>query len=308
MELDTELKSTCAKKIFVRDRAIIFNAKCEFYSFGIVLLELLSGRQQGADGVFLQDDVENLQVDAAVSRDWPQECTLELKLLARHCCVYKRVHRILSSVDVLHRLQQIKTKFNCPTYSEKELIDRVDILSMELHGFREEERKRIERTANESRKMFDCYACMYKLHQSEGVSCSSGKTAHMMYKRCLNDMVILQASNVSEFGDYGCCVFCPLCLSEKPTVKSPYTTKTICSICDDLAVASFINAAKAIERSEAESKAKAAAAASEKRIEEVRLEERLKAQTNEEDKLKVAIQLHRHRIVDTLLTTKYFNI
>ena len=107
---------------YVRNRSIKYDAKCEFYSFGIVLLELLSGRQQGLDDVYLEDVVDELDVDKTIlANNFPNGCIAEIRELA-HCCVEKRATRISSSIDVLRRLQCIKAKYDDPTYVENVII------------------------------------------------------------------------------------------------------------------------------------------------------------------------------------------
>ena len=87
---------------------------------------------------------------------------------------------------------------------------------------------------------------------------------------------------------------------------SPYSTKTVCSECnDDKAVAAYMSAIRTADVDEAESRSKAEKDALERRIEEVRLEGELKLhEHNEKERLKAVASLHRHRINNNILTTK----
>ena len=118
-------------------------------------------------------------------------------------------------------------------------------------------------------------------------------------------MVRQQTSDVSQFSEFGCIVICPQCQYEKPKLNSPYSTQVVCSLCDDVTIASYMFAVRTIERRASESKGKAWEEALKQKVVEARLEERLQAaKRNETERLQIAAQLHIHRIVDNLLTVK----
>ncbi len=68
---------------------IQFDAKCEIYSLGILLLEVLEGQVQGADDVDLRliehvQDKDMIMADA-MAGDWASECVQQLDKLVRGC-------------------------------------------------------------------------------------------------------------------------------------------------------------------------------------------------------------------------------
>ena len=275
-----------------------YDALCDIYSFGIVLLELLSGKQQGKDKVFLQDvildedEYDDFAIDSSVSSDWPSECIKELKSLARSCVV-KRKKRMPSTTSALRQLIQMKSRYDKPTHMEQGLLDQLRSMTDELSSFRGAREIEIQR----SQLTVACLSCMCDYPQIDIVTCSRPTEPHRLCNDCFTHQVISQSKDFVAFTNNGCQIVCSECLALKPTkVVSPFSARAVCSH-DDSAVAAYMNARSTFDRMGAESKAKAKEEALERRVEEVRLEGEIKLnQHNEAARLRSVVELHRNRI------------
>ena len=127
----------------------------------------------------------------------------------------------------------------------------------------------------------------------------------MICKSCFCADVTTQSNTMSDFTSNGRRIICCLCIVEKPKVVTPYSTKNVCSQCDDLTIVAYMSAIRSAERCESESRSKAERDALERKVEETRLEGELKLhENNEKERLRAMASLHRHRIVDSILTAK----
>lgn len=61
----------------------VFDAKADIYSFGVVMAEVLTGRVQGTDGVYLHKRRFDMQPDGRVPEGFDEEGFERLKALAK---------------------------------------------------------------------------------------------------------------------------------------------------------------------------------------------------------------------------------
>ena len=119
---------------FYYEGATDYDAKSELYSFGIVLLEVLTGRLQGSFSgadkkkkLMLHRSVSTLTADSRAGA-WNKECVARLLELAKQC-IADYDDRIDSMKTVMQRLRQIKA--DCcpqPTATESVLQQRMAAL------------------------------------------------------------------------------------------------------------------------------------------------------------------------------------
>ena len=81
---------------FYYEGATNYDAKSEVYSFGIVLLEVFSGRLQGSTGsdgkkIMLHRSFRSLTADARAG-PWPEDCARQLLDLGKQCIDHDHGH------------------------------------------------------------------------------------------------------------------------------------------------------------------------------------------------------------------------
>jgi serine/threonine protein kinase len=87
------------------------NTKCDVYSFGIVLLQLVTGKS--ATGIIkstqnaLQSQLLNKEIDA--SAKWPYDKAVELAKLGLHCCNPSRKNRPDLATEVWSEIESLKS-------------------------------------------------------------------------------------------------------------------------------------------------------------------------------------------------------
>jgi len=164
-----------------------FEVKSEIYSFGIVLLELLTGRLQAANTYDLFATYIELETPVFDDLDiragdwiWTYECTVQLEMLARECLdtCHRRIGSMLSVMD---RLVSIEWEF-CQVTTEEESIVRVtEDLQREVQTLGLQANDHAE--AREFVVIQTCSICYDDLERTRGLGCESS-SRHFVCADC----------------------------------------------------------------------------------------------------------------------------
>jgi serine/threonine protein kinase len=162
-----------------------YEAKSEIFSFGIVLLELLTGRIQGYQqmpendlyGVYIEDESplgDNLDTRAGT---WSAESADELEKLVRECvATHKR--RIASMLAVMRRLVRLEKEFCQATPEERRLTRLTEDLQCELEALRLQAERQQAAHQEAQRECVVCYD-----QSPQGVGCE-GPSSHFICSDC----------------------------------------------------------------------------------------------------------------------------
>ena len=175
-----------------------FDAKSEIFSFGIVLLEMLTGRVQGYQqlpendlyGVYIEEEMPLADGLDARAGEWPTEGAVQLEQLTRDC-LEKYKKRIESMLVVKRQLVSLE-KESCQATAEEKRLER---LTHELQ--REVEALRLQAEEQEAARQEAQRTCNICFDESaEGVGCE-GTVSHFICCDCAPSQVqtILQQLN-----------------------------------------------------------------------------------------------------------------
>lgn len=273
------------------------------------MLELFSGLIQDCPKILESElDDETLELDKACS-DWPPECAKEYLDLASQCLL-KRKNRIGRSLLVLRSIRSMEAKFARKTQMEEALAEKLKRQSEEL----ERMKGTLEAAQLMAKPPFSCPICFdTDIPASNGVTC--GRTngpQHTMCKSCFSLDVTTQSKNLAEFTDNDSKIVCSMCLRDREEVdgkldfvRTQYTSRDIYKSCDNDACNAYEHAGKAVERFNESAKARAREEVLKSETAVKILEMELKVhEHNEKERLNATANLHRHRIVDEILTAR----
>ena len=164
-----------------------FDAKSEIFSFGIVLLELLTGRVQlyqhlpenDLYGVYMEDEAPLADGLDRRAGAWPAEGAAQLEQLAREC-LDKHKKRTASMLSVMRRLVALERELCQATAEEQRLLRLTQDLQREVETWRlQMERQQAHRALN--------HTCVVYWDEdvTDGITCEVD-TAHLMCKDCFN--------------------------------------------------------------------------------------------------------------------------
>jgi serine/threonine protein kinase len=287
-----------------------YNRKCEIFSFGIVVIEVVSGKLQGdiIDGInnSLADEVNSgkgLQEDLRAG-EWPAGCVKELLQLGRECVACYR-DRLDDMSEVIRIINIIRDKYH-PSNSE------VSFLEEQLRKEREiTERfsleKDIKKIQDSREKNYVpevipdvfCGSCRYKKPVWKGIECSNRINPHFICAGeggCFNELVISQAEDHGDFVNNNSEVVCLQCSALVPSVRSLFPS--FWKETDAAAHDAYIKAVKEVVR-------RKASADLEKFMVQHRHELKVRAVSGIEDpvlRLKASAGLHREVICESILT------
>ena len=285
-----------------------YDAKCDIYSFGIVLCEILTGESQtfineDGDLRFEPDTIDSLIPDSRAG-EWPVECVQSLLSLIKSCLA-KRAQRLPSMADVFRVLLDIKIRFGTPSEMEEELVKENMALQAEIARGRDEQELR-ERIA-EAEEMKECPCCMIEYRLSDGVSCTNDSERHFMCFDCFTYQVKATCNDMALFLRNGCAIVCCYCQAQKPLFIAKFDDHLICKACSNTdvdATVAFLNAKERAAKELADAISEGAIALIREEEQEKRLQEAAKLLSDEKEKKKRTIEFHRQRIINKILTAK----
>jgi serine/threonine protein kinase len=198
---------------------LTYDAKCEVYAFGILLLELISGHVQGTLGDNLEDHLEEESLVPDARAGWPTAVTKGtdpvpplLKLASECVKVYsKRRHDMRAVARELSAILQL----NPTTALERSLLESQGQLAIEL------EELRLHRDAakhSSHDEQHECAICCDPFSLRQGLLCGSGGEGkgHFLCSEDLNDMMLSQCRDLGSFVRFGCKVVCAMCAPGNP--------------------------------------------------------------------------------------------
>jgi serine/threonine protein kinase len=236
-----------------------YDAKCEVFSYGIVLLELLTGQLQGS----LTGDDEQLMLDKflAENRDlladrrveWPQGVVDDVLALAKECVApYQR--RIGSMMTVMRRMEAMSNKQYTSSTAELELLEENDMLLARLTALQ------LQLDINTKKATEPTYTCMSckdnNIPRSKGVFCTSRACPHFFCgserKDCVSKMLSSQFNDITpHLASKSCTIQCACCTSLTPEAVSTFDLSDIARQSSRIAFSAYMNAVVGLERHEA---------------------------------------------------------
>jgi Protein kinase domain len=236
-----------------------YDAKCEVFSYGIVLLELLTGQLQGS----LEEDGERLVLDKCLAEksafpvdrrvEWPQGVVDDVLMLARECVApYQR--RIGSMMTVMRRMEAMSIKQYTSNTTELELLEENDMLLARLAALQ------LQLDIYTKKAMEPTHTCMScndnNIPRSKGVFCSSRACPHFFCgperKDCVSKMLSSQFNDITpHLASKSCTVQCVCCTSLTPEAVSTFDLSEIARQSSRKAFSAYMNAVVGLERHEA---------------------------------------------------------
>ena len=285
-----------------------FDAKCDIYSFGIVLCEVLTGEGQGVinedgDLRFELDTVDDLTPDPRAG-EWPAECVQSLLGIIKRCLA-KRAKRFASMSEVLQQLRNIKERFCTRSEREEELIRENKALQDEI-ARSHDERELKERIAETEEKR-ECPCCIAEYKLSEGIVCANDAVRHFLCSDCFTHQVKATCNDLSLFMRNGCAIVCCFCQAQRPPFIARFDDHLVSKVCshtDVDAMRAFLEVRERAARELADAISEARIAQIREEEQEKRLQVEARLLSDEREKRQRTIEFHRQRIINRILTAR----
>jgi interleukin-1 receptor-associated kinase 4 len=166
-------------------RTFKFEAKSEIFSFGMVLLELMTGRIQGYQGLDENDlFAEYIDDERSVLSDldtragtWSNTCAEQVEALARECLAPHR-RRIGTMIAVMRRLVDLEKRFCLATDEETRMLRRAEELQRERDALRLQVSRQEAARAEANRTCIVCFD-----DKSAGLDCETSRD-HFICAEC----------------------------------------------------------------------------------------------------------------------------
>jgi len=288
-----------------------YDARCEIFSLGVVLLEVLSGKIQNepdSDGspVILE---ELLTEGTGVSGDtragsWPGEVVSLLLSLASDCVApYKQ--RIDSMLVVMRRLTAI---YQLPSVTA---LDET-ILSAHMNIATDIERMRLQKEIDERLKeerSYECCVCFDEFVSSQGVLCSNTECSHFYCNVDFSGMLQSQCRDLGKFIRSGCRVICAMCRAQpvainEPLLEVPFDMSAIGLHSDAVSLAAYVTAHRDAEADLGERRRQAEVSRLKEKHDDEIQSLREQVMVDRAERLVSFAQRHRGRIIESILTLK----
>lgn len=238
---------------------ITYDAKCEVFSFGIVLLELLTGQLQGC----INEHGKQVMLDALVQENrslsaddrvqWPADLVNDFLTLARECVAPYQI-RIGSMTTVMHRLEAMSNKHHTPSTIEMDLVEQNNLLLARLAAL---ELRADIKAMQAVETTYTCISCLDEdIPASKGAVCSNCTSPHFYCgvekNNCLGNMLLSQSNDITHFARNSCEVVCACCVALTPKVLSTFDVSIIARQSDREALDTYIRTITDVERQQGE--------------------------------------------------------
>jgi serine/threonine protein kinase len=206
-----------------------YDAKCDIYSFGLVMAEVMTGILQGYNDNWFQDIIDEIVPDP-LSGEWPEDSFETLKSLAGSC-VDKYTRRPADMLTVMRQIDEVEDKYCHRSIDELRLAQEIAELRKQLDALK------IQNELMGTVKLVQCLTCYDRVNSSEGIECTNAEESHFCcnkcFRRCVEDQI--KSDNRDILTDRQCRIVCNMCL---PTL-SAYSKKDVHNHCDEATYADY---------------------------------------------------------------------
>ena len=236
---------------------VVYDAKCKVFSFGIVLLELLTGQLQGninKDGkqVLLHTmllEEGRLLADNRVQ--WPCALVDDILALARECVApYQR--RVGSMMTVLHGLDAMTKKHNTLSTTELSLLEENDHLLGRLAALELQEDIKAMRAIENTHRCMGCFDCDVPV--SKGITCSNLMHPHFYCgsgrNDCVSKLLSSQSNDITHLRKKSPDILCVCCTALTPKEVCTFDVSVVARQASKEAFAAYMRAVVSLERHE----------------------------------------------------------
>lgn len=283
---------------------MMYDARCEVFSFGIVLLELVSGKLQGyedADGqqIMLEDVLEEEGLLADHRIPWPEGLVVDILKVAGDC-VASYTKRTGSMTAVMRCLVAINKTYHTLTPLELDLLRANGDLIARFESIQLQQDVRAMKEAEATRRCESCFD--EDIPESKGIACSNPAHPHFFCgaekNDCFGDMVTSQSRDFSNFVRNSSRIVCGCCTALVPRVISTFDASVIGRHASEGALAAFISANTSAGRHEGQ------AAMEDQRLRHAaEMQKVIEASiVNKADRMRASTARHRLHIIEKIIT------
>jgi serine/threonine protein kinase len=234
---------------------VVYDAKCDVYSFGIVLLELLTGQLQGninKDGKQVMLNTLLLEVGTLLADNrvqWPCALVDDILALAREC-VAPHQRCIGSMMTVLHGLEAMTNKHNTLSSAELSLLEKNDHLLGRLTALELQEDIKVMRAIEGTHRCMGCFDCDVLV--SKGITCSNLTHSHFFCgsgrNNCVSKLLSSQSNDITHLRKKSPDILCVCCTALTPKEVCAFDVSVVARQASKDAFAAYIRAVVSLER------------------------------------------------------------
>jgi serine/threonine protein kinase len=261
-----------------------YDDKSEVYSFGIVILEVLTGKLQNKEGILLEETIGEIPADVRAG-PWPEDCSAALFKLAEDCTAeYRR--RISTMATVMRVLREIRDRFCAPSAQETVFQQRLEALQVETDALS------LARDAVLSTHR-ECLVCY---ETGAGVACK-GAEGHFLCRECFSSMVNSQSNDFGGFTSNRRHIVCSYCRAE-------YPESDVCGTCDNTTLIAYLDAKERAVRIEEESRAAGQLAIERAAHQDEMMALEARLLSDQAERRAKTVERHRKKIISDILETR----